>query len=111
MTNTNNSFILPSHGSHVFTPDVTTLVLRIPLAAIGDHNEKTTFKLTSTDEPKYEKILTLKDDLIEGDDSAELMFPDVYTHGKFTLEIDPENGKPIITLFKEKSFSELSNQK
>ncbi|GEM_PF-4962690 len=101
---------VPSTGDFIFSPDKTSLFLRLPLAAIGPNTEAASFRLTSKDEPAFDKTLTMKDDLVEGDEFAELLFEDVFTRGRFTLEVDPGNGKPKLTLFKEKSFLDLSGE-
>jgi hypothetical protein len=103
-----DGFFVPSSGDHLFSPDFTSLFLRLPLQAIGPDTEAATFHLTSQDDPPYDKTLTMKDDLVQGDEFAELLFEEVFTRGRFTLEVDPGGGKPKFTVFKEKSFLDLS---
>ena len=96
-----------SRGAFLFRPDLNDLYLRIPVEAAGANMDKAKFKLTS-DEPKYDKTKTGEDDLFPGDEYAELLFEDCSSKGKFSLEIDPGNGKPKFLLFKDKPYSELA---
>ncbi|HLP42391.1 MAG TPA: hypothetical protein VK465_12860, partial [Fibrobacteria bacterium] len=104
---TGKGFLIPSTGT--FTPDLTNLYLRLPLGALGPSTESTTFRLISRDEPAFDKTLTMKDDLVEGDEFAELFFEGLFAGGRFTLEVDPGNGKPKATLFKDKTITELTS--
>lgn len=104
-----DGFFVNSRGEHTFTPNQTSLFLRLPLAALGPNTEEAKFRLTSK-EPKFDQTLTMKDDLIEGDEFAELLFEGVFSLGKFTLEVEPGGGKPKLVLFKDKSFLELAGQ-
>ena len=103
-----DGFFVPSAGDHIFSPDLTSLFIRLPLQAIGPDTDAATFHLTSQDDPPFDKTLTMKDDLIPGDEFAELLFEDVFTRGRFTLEVDPGGGNPKFTVFKDKSFLDLS---
>lgn len=106
---TDKGFLIPSTGTFTFTPDLTNLFLRLPLGALGPSTENTSFRLTSQDVPAFDKTLTMKDDLVEGDEFAELLFEGVFAGGRFTLEVDPGNGKPKAILFKDKSLAELTS--
>lgn len=95
------------------TGGVSALIHRVPVLHIRlgiDPHEAASkddkFKLTS-DDGKYEKTLTIKDDKVEGDDFVDLVFENLKVSKKYTLKIDPGAEGESYNLFEDVPFTEL----
>lgn len=80
----------PTSLTHV----IPILHVRIPIDPNDAASKDDKFKLTSTD-GQYEKILTVKDDKVDGDAFVDLVFDNLKVNLNYTLEINPgKEGKP-----------------
>jgi len=78
---------------------------------INPHDLKKTsdeFTLYSTDDDKsYSITLSIKDDMIEGDDQITLTFIEMDPDLSYTLEVYPGYGDPKYNLFQKVSYADL----
>jgi len=82
------------------------LHVRIPIDPKLAESKDDKFKLTSGD-GKYEKVLTVKDDKVDGDDFIDLVYDGLKVSQKYTLEVDPgAEGSPY-KLFEDVPYQEL----
>jgi hypothetical protein len=85
---------------------VPILYLRIAIDPSLPDSQDDKFTLKSSD-GKYNKILTVKDDRLEGDECIDLVFDNLKVSQKYTLEVDPgAEGSPY-KLFEDVPYQEL----
>lgn len=100
------NFPLKSGELSALVHPVPELYLRLPINPNDAASKDDKFKLTSTD-GKYEKVLTIKDDQVPGDEYIDLVFNNLKMNQSYTLEIDPgKEGKPY-KIFENVPFSDL----
>jgi hypothetical protein len=85
---------------------VPKLHLRLGIDPALPDSQDDKFTLKSSD-GKYNKTLTVKDDLVEGDEFVDLVFDNLKVSQKYTLEVDPgAEGSPY-KLLEDLPFQEI----
>jgi len=94
-------------GYHSFKLTRSALLLRFNYNA-RMMSDEASFRLVSTEGPAFEQIMALKEDPHLEDGFVDLVFVGVYTEAKYSLEIDPGDGKPKYWSFQEQPFASLA---
>jgi len=83
-----------------------TLHIRLPIDPEEAASKDDRFTLTSAD-GTYEKVLTVRDDAVEGDAFVDLVFDNLRQSAAYTLEVDPGAEGTPYALFEEVPYGEL----
>ena len=82
------------------------LHVRLGIDPVRAESKDDKFRLYSAD-GKYDKVMTIKDDKVDGDGFVDLVYENLKVSQKYTLEIDPGAQGEKYNLFEEVPYREL----
>ena len=86
-----------------------TVELELDLGDVESQDDKYTL-YCSEDESVYKKILTVRDDHVEGDEFLTFTFLELVNERRYTLEVDPCAAGDPYYIFEDVPLEELSDQ-
>lgn len=103
---TSTNFLIRSGGTTELVHEIPSLYIRLPIDPSLAKSKDDKFTLTSSD-GTYEKVLTIKDDKVDGDEFVDLVFDNLKAKLKYSLEVDPgKEGSPY-KLFEDVPYNDL----
>lgn len=93
---------------HQFRVELATLHVRLPINPKHARSLDDRFRLLMiSSEGQYEQVKTVSDDAMPGDDAVDLIYANLHSGARYSLEVDPgADGAPYF-VFEEMSFAEL----